>query len=202
MRCTHSQLTRSIEGFSHASTDSHFQQNDLSHLITQKFVSKLFQSRSQFSLRNSSNIFPSTSFFFFFFLLCFVFFLFFVVVVVFCVFVSFCFCLFFQFFVFVFFFLFIIILLLPCCFVAYLLERHNRYLRAYKHSSSRISYRCLHRMWHQTQFTSDNKCVIIHQLKYISNPFVINFNRTGQHNQLMPQHVYFPRTKCLKVSFF
>ena len=172
MRCTHSQLTRSIEGFSHASTDSHFQQNDLSHLITQKFVSKLFQSRSKFSLRNSSNIFPSTSFFFVFvfFFLFFVLFLFcfcFVFCCC-CCFLCFCFVLFFvfvcffSFFVFVFFFLFIIILLLPCCFVAYLLEGHNRYLRAYKHSSSRISYRRLHRMWHQTQFTSDNKCVIIH----------------------------------------
>ena len=104
MRCTHSQLTRSIEGFSHASTDSHFQQNDLSHLITQKFVSKLFQSRSKFSLRNSSNIFPSTSFFFvfvfFLFVFCFVFVLFFVVVVVFCVFVSFCFLFLFVFLVF------------------------------------------------------------------------------------------------------
>lgn len=78
MRCTHSQLIRSIEEFSHASTDSHFQQNDLSHSITQKSVSKLFQSRSWFSLRNSSNIFRFYFFFFFFlvFLFCFVFLLF------------------------------------------------------------------------------------------------------------------------------
>lgn len=87
MRCAHSQLTRSIEEFSHASTDSHFQQNDLSHSITQKSVSKLFQSRSWFSLRNSSNIFRFYFFFFFSLFFCFVLF--------FC-----CFCVFILFFVF------------------------------------------------------------------------------------------------------
>ena len=67
MRCTHSQLIGSIQEFSHANTDSHFQQNDLSHSITRKYVSKLFQSRSWFSLRNSSNIFRFYFFFSFFF---------------------------------------------------------------------------------------------------------------------------------------
>ena len=98
--------------------------------------------------------------FFFVFLFCFVFCNFF-----FCVFLSFCFLVFacFSFVcVFVFFFWRIIILLLSCCFVAYLWKGYNRYLLAYKHSSSLISYRRLYRMRHQIQFTSDNKCVIIH----------------------------------------
>ena len=47
----------------------------------------------------------------------------------------------------------IIILLLSCCFVAYLWKGYNRYLLAYKHSSSLISYRRLYRMRHQIQFS-------------------------------------------------
>ena len=105
----------------------------------------------------------SVPFFFCFFV--FLFCLFFLIFFFFCVFVSFCFLVFacFSFVcVFVFFFWRIIILLLSCCFVAYLWKGYNRYLLAYKHSSSLISYRRLYRMRHQIQFTSDNKCVIIH----------------------------------------
>ena len=158
MRCTHFQLRWSIEDFSHASTNSHFQENVLSHLITQKSFSKQI-----IVFRNSSPIFLFHFFLFFcffVFLFCFVFCNFF-----FCVFLSFCFLVFacFSFVcVFVFFFWRIIILLLSCCFVAYLWKGYNRYLLAYKHSSSLISYRRLYRMRHQIQFTSDNKCVIIH----------------------------------------
>lgn len=95
----------------------------------------------------------SVPFFFVFFVL-FYFFKFFVVF--FCVFVSFCFLVFacFSFVcVFVFFFWRIIILLLSCCFVAYLWKGYNRYLLAYKHSSSLISYSRLYRMRHQIQFS-------------------------------------------------
>ena len=155
MRCTHFQLRWSIEDFSHASTNSHFQENVLSHLITQKSFSKQI-----IVFRNSSPIFLFHFFLFFCFFVLFCFFNFF-----FCVFVSFCFLVFacFSFVcVFVFFFWRIIILLLSCCFVAYLWKGYNRYLLAYKHSSSLISYRRLYRMRHQIQFTSDNKCVIIH----------------------------------------
>ena len=159
MRCTHFHLRWSIEDFSHASTNSHFQENVLSHLITQKSFSKQI-----IVFRNSSPIFLFH--FFFCFLVFFVLFCFFLIFCYFfCVFVSFCFLVFacFSFVcVFVFFFWRIIILLLSCCFVAYLWKGYNRYLLAYKHSSSLISYRRLYQMWHQIQFTSDNKCVIIH----------------------------------------
>ena len=88
MRCTHFQLRWSIEDFSHASTNSHFQENVLSHLITQKSFSKQI-----IVFRNSSPIFLFHFFCFFVFLFCFVFlnFVFFL-----CVFVLFSgFCLFF-----------------------------------------------------------------------------------------------------------
>ena len=82
MRCTHFQLRWSIEDFSHASTNSHFQENVLSHLITQKSFSKQI-----IVFRNSSPIFLFH--FFFVFLFCFVFLNF--LLFFFCVFVSFCF---------------------------------------------------------------------------------------------------------------
>ena len=82
MRCTHFQLRWSIEDFSHASTNSHFQENVLSHLITQKSFSKQI-----IVFRNWSPIFLFH--FFFVFLFCFVFLNF--LLFFFCVFVSFCF---------------------------------------------------------------------------------------------------------------
>ena len=66
MRCTHFHLRWSIEDFSHASTNSHFQENVLSHLITQKSFSKQI-----IVFRNSSPIFLF-HFFFVFLFFCFV----------------------------------------------------------------------------------------------------------------------------------
>ena len=157
MRCTHFQLRWSIEDFSHASTNSHFQENVLSHLITQKSFSKQI-----IVFRNWSPIFLFH--FFFVFLFCFVFLNFLLFFFVFLFRFVFWFLLVFRLFVCLYFSSdeIIIILLLSCCFVAYLWKGYNRCLLAYKHSSSLISYRRLYRMRHQIQFTSDNKCVIIH----------------------------------------
>ena len=69
MRCTHFQLRWCIEDFSHASTNSHFQENVLSHLITQKSFSKQI-----IVFRNSIPIFLFHFFLFFCFFVLFCFF--------------------------------------------------------------------------------------------------------------------------------
>ena len=154
MRCTHFQLRWSIEDFSHASTNSHFQENVLSHLITQKsFLKQIIV------FRNSIPIFL---FHFFFVLFCF--FKFFC-----CFFLCFCFVLFSGFCLF-FVCLCACIFLLTHYYSAPIMLLRGIFVKRIQPVSVSVQAQLKPNFLqpplsdeasNSVQFTSDNKCVII-----------------------------------------